>query len=118
MLAHWLRFSQDHRAALLKGKFRPHYPAADYPLLEGESDNERVFCVYQPDLLVNVGKADRRVVVINGAFTDSVILDLPFVPAKAAAFNTFGDKVPLQPLTTGLNRISLPPSGYLCIGWQ
>ena len=118
MLAHWLRFSQDHRAALLKGKFRPHYPAADYPLLEGESDNERIFCVYQPDLLVNVGKADRRVVVVNGTFADSVVLDLPVVPSTAEAFDAFGDAVPLQALKAGVNRVKLPRSGYLRLNFK
>jgi len=117
MLAHWIRFSQDHRQALLHGKFRAHYPAADYPLLEGESEEERIFCVYQPNLAVDVGKPDRRVIVVNGAFTDSVILDLPFAPPKAEAFDTFGNNVPLQTLKTGINRITLPPSGYVVIEW-
>ena len=118
MMRHWIRFSQEHRKALLHGKFRPHYPAAGYPLLEGECEEERVFCVYQPNLAVDVGKPDRRVIVVNGAFADSVILDLPSVPSKAEAFDTFGDKVPLRPLTTGLNRVSLPLSGYLRIAWK
>ena len=118
MLAHWIRFSQDHRQALLHGKFRPHFPASDYPLLEGESEEERVFCVYQPNLTVDVGKHDRPVIVVNGAFMDSVILDLPSDPSNAEAFDTFGDKVPLQALKAGLNRVRLPPSGYLRIVWQ
>jgi hypothetical protein len=117
-MRHWIRFSQEHRKALLHGKFRPHYPAAGYPLLEGECEEERVFCVYQPNLAVDVGKPDRRVIVVNGAFANSVILDLPSVPSKAEAFDTFGDKVPLRPLTTGLNRVSLPLSGYLRIAWK
>ena len=86
--------------------------------LEGECEEERVFCVYQPNLAVDVGKPDRRVIVVNGAFANSVILDLPSVPSKAEAFDTFGDKVPLRPLTTGLNRVSLPLSGYLRIAWK
>ena len=118
MLAHWIRFSQDHRQALLHGKFRPHFPASDYPLLEGESEEERVFCVYQPNLTVDVGKHDRPVIVVNGAFMDSVILDLPSGPSNAEAFDTFGDKVPLQALKAGLNRVRLPPSGYLRTVWQ
>ena len=118
MMRHWIRFSQDHRKALLHGKFSPHYPAAGYPLLEGEYEDERVFCVYQQNLAVDVGKPDRPVVVVNGTLADSVVLDLPSVPAKAEAFNTFGDKVPLQPLMAGLNRVRLSPSGYLCIAWQ
>ena len=118
MLAHWIRFSQKHREALLKGKFRPHYPASDYPLLEGESPHERVFCVYQPNLAVNVGVPDRRVVVVNGAFTDSVLLDLPSAPSRAEAFDTFGCAVPLQPLKAGVNRVNLPKSGYLLLSWS
>lgn len=118
MLAHWIRFSQEHREALLKGKFRPHYPAADYPLLEGESATERVFGVYQPNLVVDVGAPDRRVFVVNGAFTDSLLLDLPSAPSKAEAFDTFGCPAPLQQLTAGVNRVHLPKSGYLLLSWN
>ena len=118
MLAHWIRFSQEHREALLKGKFRPHYPAADYPLLEGESATERVFGIYQPNLVVDVGAPDRRVFVVNGAFTDSLLLDLPSAPSKAEAFDTFGCHAPLQQLTAGVNRVHLPKSGYLRLSWS
>lgn len=118
MLAHWLRFSQEHREALLKGKFKPHYPASDYPLLEGESPNERVFCVYQSNLTVDIGAPDRQVIVVNGAFADSVVLDLPSVPLKAEAFDTFGNSVPLQLLKSGVNRVNLPKSGYLRLSWS
>lgn len=117
MLAHWIRFSQKYREALLKGKFKPHYPASDYPLLEGESLNERVFCVYQSNLTVDIGAPDRQVIVVNGAFTDSVVLDLPSVPLKAEAFDTFGNSVPLQSLKAGVNRVNLPKSGYLRFSW-
>ena len=118
MMAHWIRFSQEHRAALLKGRFRPRYPASDYPLLEGESDSERVICVYQPNLAVDVGIPDRQVVVVNGAYTDSLLLDLPAVPSKAEAFDTFGNPVPLQALRINANRVNLPKSGYLRLSWH
>ena len=118
MLAHWIRFSQEHREALLKGKFRPHYPASDYPLLEGESPYERVFCVYQSNLTVNVGVPDRQVVVVNGAFTDSIVLDLPSAPSRAEVFDTFGNSVSLQSLKAGVNRVNLPKSGYLRLSWS
>ena len=118
MLAHWVRFSQEHREALLKGRFRPHYPASDYPLLEGESESERVFGVYQPDLVVKVGAPDRPVIVMNGAYTDSLVVDLPSVPAKVEAFDTFGLPVPVQPLKVGVNRVNLPKSGCLRLSWS
>ena len=118
MLAHWIRFSQDHRKALLRGKFKPHYPAADYPLIEGESEEERVFCVYQANLAVYVGVPDRQVVVVNGAYTDSLMLDLPALPSKAEAFDTFGNPVSMQALQTGVNRVRLPRSGYVRLSWS
>ena len=118
MLAHWIRFSQDHRKALLRGKFKPHYPAAGYPLIEGESEEERVFCVYQANLAVYVGVPDRQVVVVNGAYTDSLMLDLPALPSKAEAFDTFGNPVSMQALQTGVNRVRLPRSGYVRLSWS
>ena len=118
MLAHWIRFSQDHRKALLRGKFKPHYPAADYPLIEGESEEERVFCVYQANLAVYVGVPDRQVVVVNGAYTDSLMLDLPALPSKAEAFDTFGNPVSMQARQTCVNRERLPRSGYVRLSWS
>ena len=117
MLSHWIRFSQEHRAALLKGKFMPHYPASDYPLLEGECDSERVFCVYQANLAVDVGTPDRQVVVVNGTYTDSLVLDLPVVPSEAEAFDTFGNPVSLQALQPGVNKVRMPKSGYVRLSW-
>jgi len=118
MVAHWIRFSQEHRPALLKGAFRPHYPAADYPLLEGESAAERIFGVYQENLVVDVGTADRPVVVMNGANTDSLVLNLPTTPEKVEAFDTFGNRVTAPALKAGLNRAAVPVSGYLKLAWK
>ncbi len=61
MIKHWLDFSQTHREALVKGEFRPHDPANEYPLLEGESSGERVFGVYQENRVVPTGAPDREV---------------------------------------------------------
>ena len=118
MIRHWIRFSQEHREALVRGAFRPHFPAADYPLLEGESAAERVFGVYQPDLTVDVGAADRPVTVVNGAYTDTLTLLLPATPAKVEAFDTFGARVDAPRLKAGINRVNAPVSGYLKLTWK
>ena len=118
MVAHWIRFSQEHRAALVKGAFRPHYPAADYPLLEGESDAERVFGVYQENLAVDVGAADKPVVVMNGANAGRMLLILPATPEKAEAFDTFGNRVAAPALKAGVNVVAVPVSGYLKLAWK
>ena len=117
MVKHWIDFSQAHREALVKGAFRPRFPAADYPLLEGESAAERVIGVYQDGLTVDVGLNDRPVVVLNGAFSDTVVLDLPAAPARVEAFDTFGAPVAVPVLKAGIQRVRVPASGYLKIAW-
>ena len=77
-----------------------------------------MFGVYQPNLVVDVGTPDRQIVVVNGAFTDSIVLDLPSAPSRAEAFDTFGNSVSLQSLKVGVNRVNLPKSGYLRLSWS
>ena len=115
MVGHWIRFSQEHREALVRGAFRPHFPAADYPLLEGESAAERVFGVYQENLVVDVGAMDRPVTVVNGTNVGTLTLLLPRTPGKAEAFDTFGAKAEAPALRAGVNRVKVPVSGYLRI---
>ena len=115
MLAHWIRFSQEHREALLKGKFRPYYPAADYPLLEGESASERVFGVYQENLVVNVGDAGKTVYVVNGANADSLALDFGKDVRSVEVFDTFGKCVETRSASKGLVRLPVPKAGYVRI---
>ena len=117
MVAHWIRFTEAHKDALVKGSFRPHYPAADYPLLEGESAAERIFGAYQPNLTVDVGAPDRPVIVLNGANVGSLVVDLPAAPATAEVFDTFGAKVGSPTLVKGLNRVAVPLAGYVKLGW-
>lgn len=118
MLAHWIRFSQEHREAFLKGAFRPHYPAADYPLLEGESVSERVFGVYQENLVVDVGCADKIVYVINGANADSFALDFCEDACSVDVFDTFGMCIETRSVAKGLVRLPVPKSGYVRITWR
>ena len=115
MLAHWIRFSQDHREALLKGKFRPHYPAADYPLLEGESATERVFGVYQENLVVNVGDVGKTVYVVNGANADFLVLDFGEDALSVDVFDTIGKAIERRSAAKGLVRLPVPKAGYVRI---
>ena len=118
MMAHWIGFTKEHREALVKGTFRPHHPASDYPLLEGESAAERIFGVYQENLAVDVGAADRSVVVVNGANADRLMLVLPATPERIEAFDTFGNRVTAPALKAGLNSAQVPVSGYLKLTWK
>lgn len=116
MIAHWIAFSQAHLDTLQRGKFRPHHPELGYPVLEGESDRERIFGVYSEGTVVNTGVLSKPVYIINATASDEVVLDVVGVPGPVAAFDTFGQPVPPPQVKTGLNAVRIPPSGYLKIG--
>ncbi len=117
MAAHWIRFAETHKEALVKGAFRPHYPANDYPLLVGESKSERVIGVYQENLVVDAGEADKTVYILNGANTASFMLNLPCAPARIEVYDTFGTLVDSPACKAGLQRLAVPVSGYARISW-
>ena len=112
MIAHWLRFSQDHREALLHGSFRPHHFEASYPWIEAESAAERVVGVYTAGTVVPVDAAAKPNFVVNGTGEGSLVLDAA-APATAVCRDTFGAKVGEVKLARGLNRVAMPVSGYL-----
>jgi len=111
MMRHWIAFTQAHREALLKGAFRPHLPASDYPLLEGESAAERVWGIYAPNLVVPTGMLDRPVYIVNGANVPTLPVDFG-ASAMVEKFDTFGNPVGTETVPAGLRRITLPVSGY------
>ena len=67
VIRHWLEFSQAHRDTLLKGHFRAYHPESQYPLLEAESEAERIIGVYAAGMVVPCGALDRSVYVLNGS---------------------------------------------------
>ena len=114
MMRHWIDFSRRHEQALLHGSFRPHWPQHGYPLLVGESADERIVGVYNPDFTVDAGSADRKVYVLNGTQRGR----LAFRLAKACelvAFDTFGREVSRTSVAAGLQEANCPASGYLSI---
>ena len=118
MVAHWIRFAEEHKDALVKGAFKARFPANDYPLLEGEGDDERVIGVYQENLVVDAGESDRTVYVLNGANAPSLALDLRIEPARIEVYDTFGHFVSAPPCRAGLARLDVPLSGYVKVEWE
>ena len=111
----WLRFSQEHRAALLKGGFCPHHAENGYTWIESWSDDERILATYAGNQVLPVPADGRTVYAVNATQESSLVLDLVEAPAAAEAFDTFGKSVGSRRLLKGLNRIVVPPSGYLRI---
>lgn len=114
MIAHWLGFSRAHRDALLQGSFRPHHFEAFYPWIEAENASERIVGVYVGGTVVPVDASVKVNYVLNGTGTGEVIVDCASA-ATAEIFDTFGEKVGVEALAKGLNRIPMPVSGFLTI---
>ena len=112
VIAAWLRFSQEHRAALLKGAFRPHHPELGYTWIEGESADERVIAVYADDTCVKAGAADRPVFLVNATGKAGVLAELAAKPSTVEYFDVFGEKTGEASVPAGLVRLAVPASGY------
>jgi alpha-galactosidase len=68
----WIRFSRDHRETLLKGRFTPHHPELLYPVIEAESDAERIVGLYDDGRVVDVPD-DKKTIVMNASGKDSFV---------------------------------------------
>ena len=75
VIAKWIQFAAKHRKALQNGGFRAYNPAANYPLLEGWSDEERIFAVYDPQTVVPVKDSTRRIIIINATPAKRVLVE-------------------------------------------
>ena len=118
MTAHWIRFADAHKDALLKGEFRPRHPECDFPIIESESADERVIGVYKENLVVDAGVPDKPVYILNAANSRNVVVDLRAEPAKIETYDTFGALVAALSCKAGPQKVPVPLSGYLKISWR
>ena len=117
VIASWIRFSQEHREALVKGAFRPHHPELGYPWIEGESAAERVIAVYADDVCAASGAAVKPVFLVNATGRPGVLAELAAKPSKVEYFDVFGVKSGEATVAAGLVRLDVPASGYAKIVW-
>jgi alpha-galactosidase len=113
MIAHWIKFSRDHRDTLLKGAFRPRHYGAGYPVIEAESAAERIVAVYDSLCVADCGAADKPVYVLNATGKAKMTLRLAAPCAKAEVYDTFGTLVSTTALSAGLQDVAVPASGYV-----
>lgn len=73
MIEKWIKFSQDHRETLIRGKFTPHHPELQYPVIEAEGENEVVIGLYDDGRVVDL-PANKKVFVMNASGKDSFVV--------------------------------------------
>ncbi|MBQ1224899.1 MAG: alpha-galactosidase [Alistipes sp.] len=113
MVKHWIGFSKEHRATLLHSFFRPYNPEALYPILEAESNKERIITLYQEEVVVKAGKPDREVYIINATGCEKPVVELEKKPRRVEYYDTYGNRVAGKRLTAGVQRVDIPVSGYI-----
>ena len=73
MIEKWIKFSQDHRDTLQNGKFRPHHPELQYPVIEAEGKDEVVVGLYDDGRVVEIPEG-KRTFVMNASGKDSFLV--------------------------------------------
>ena len=115
VIRHWLDFSQIHRETLLKSEFRPYHPEICYPVIEAESDDELIVAVYDDMSVPEIKTSGKTTYVINASGAHSVVLDMPAVPRKVMAYDVYGREAPAPEIAGGVQRVTVPVSGYIQI---
>ena len=117
VIQHWIKFSQEHRNALLKGDFTPHHPENGFSWVEGEDRKERIIACYAENACVKTGKPDKSVYLVNATGTSAMLVDFAAKPSKIEAFDVFGKRAGTLEAGEGLVRLPVPSSGYAKITW-
>ena len=113
VLRHWIDFTKAHEATLQHGRFTPHYPDREYPVIEAESAAERIVAVYKENCVADTGALDRPVLVVNGSGAKTVTLRVASAPARVRAYDVYGNEVTAPTVRAGLQDVAIPVSGCL-----
>ena len=73
MIEKWIRFSQEHRQTLLHGTFTPRHPELQYPVIEAESDEERIIGLYDDGRVLEIPDA-KKTIVMNASGKDAFVI--------------------------------------------
>ena len=112
VVRHWLAFAKAHAETLYKGAFRPHGPAANYPLIEMESPAERIVTVHQPGMAVTVDPR-KPTYVVNGTNAAGVFAELDG-PCTVEYFDVYGQASGTAAFKAAATcaRLAIPRAGY------
>lgn len=70
----WISFTSEHRETLLHSEFRPHHPELGYPVIEAESDTERIVAVYQDNVVVEAAPRGKRLYILNASDSERIVI--------------------------------------------
>ena len=112
VIRHWIDFTQKHRAALLKGEFKPYHPELLYPRLEAENADEKIVALYSVPQYLDLGMAEKPVCIVNATFSPEIPVRIGR-PAKVCSFDVFGNRMGMARIDCGMHALKVPVSGHV-----
>ena len=115
MIRHYTSFWKQHADLIMDGKFIPHNPLGNYPLLEVEKGGHRIIGVYD-EMLISLGDA-RIIDLLNAKSSENLAVRYEG-PESIFLLRSWDCKGHLQlseelNLGKGLFELSVPPAGRL-----
>ncbi len=111
VIKHWIKFSLEHKDALLKGDFRPYYPEAGFPIIEAENKKERIIGIYQDNISFHINKKEKDIYMLNATYNYYVVADVP-AKFRLKIYDMYGKSISDIPLKPGLQHLPIPAGGY------
>lgn len=111
LIRHWIAFTNEHRKTLLQSEFRPYHPEQCFPMIEAESDTEKIVAIYSP---LQVYIADGKpTIVVNASRQRALAVDGDKGKYRVECFDCLGNKTDSYKIKiTDKAFINIPVSGY------
>ncbi len=117
MIRYWFNYWNNNRDVLMKGKFMPSNPVANYPILTAVGNKTQITAVYE-DILVHAEDNIERIDIINAKAGESVIINLKnAISAQIQISDCEGNILSDQKLKlkSGIQYFKVPPSGMISV---
>ena len=116
MIQFYTNYYTEYKAVLLDGRFTPHAPLANYPLLVAETNQTAIFGVYD-DRLVPVADSYNELHFINGKMSEQIVFELEDDAGDFAVhiFDCTGetDYEDQHHFETGIHALEVPAGGLI-----
>ena len=110
-LAGYLKFTEEYRELLLKGRLSASHPEHCYPVVSSTLGDEMLIAVYADGQVIEPPRGLGCVVVVNASWRDGVFLRVQSSVA-VKIFDIFGSLLREETFSPGIREIAVPSTGY------
>ena len=110
-LTGYLKFTEEYRELLLKGRLSASHPEHCYPVVSSTLGDEMLIAVYADGQVIEPPRGLGCVVVVNASWRDGVFLRVQSSVA-VKIFDIFGSLLREETFSPGIREIAVPSTGY------